>query len=133
MLHKSNLEYILYRTPQTVCLFVPGLFIGEATWAPKLRELAKFSQGSDISWAKTQSHALAQALEEQGLLLQQKRHVLLSSGVQLCSQETIQQAIANHLKYFQLRGENTVDYIYQYPNIVFIVWNTVVNNISVCY
>ncbi|XP_053090359.1 interphotoreceptor matrix proteoglycan 2 isoform X2 [Pangasianodon hypophthalmus] len=75
----------------------------EANWVHKLRELDKFSQRSDISWAETQSLALAEALEERGLLPQQKRNLLLSSGVQLCSQETIQQAIASHLKYFQLR------------------------------
>ncbi|XP_058248558.1 interphotoreceptor matrix proteoglycan 2 [Hemibagrus wyckioides] len=75
----------------------------EANWVHKLRELDKFSQNADISWAETQAQAIAEALEEHGLLLRQKRNLLLSSGVHLCPQETIQQAIASHLKYYQLR------------------------------
>ncbi len=42
---------------------------------------------------------------DHGLLPRHKRDVFLSSGVHLCSQETVQQAISNHLKYYQLRGE----------------------------
>ncbi|XP_060731976.1 interphotoreceptor matrix proteoglycan 2 isoform X2 [Tachysurus vachellii] len=75
----------------------------EVNWVPKLRELDKFSQSSDISLAESQSQAISEVLDERGLLLRQKRKVLLSSGVQLCPQETIQQAIASHLKYYQLR------------------------------
>ncbi|KAK7169159.1 hypothetical protein R3I93_005222 [Phoxinus phoxinus] len=36
-------------------------------------------------------------------LPRRKRSVFLSSGVRLCHQETVQQAITNHLKYYQLR------------------------------
>lgn len=80
-----------------------GLFIDDANWVRKLRESDKFPQSS-ISCGETQ--AFAEPIEERGSLLQQKRNILLSSGVQLCAQETIQQVIASHLKYFQLRGEN---------------------------
>ncbi|XP_060731975.1 interphotoreceptor matrix proteoglycan 2 isoform X1 [Tachysurus vachellii] len=80
----------------------------EVNWVPKLRELDKFSQSSDISLAESQSQAISEVLDERGLLLRQKRKVLLSSGVQLCPQETIQQAIASHLKYYQLRGHCTI-------------------------
>lgn len=37
-------------------------------------------------------------------LTRRKRNILFPSGVQLCPQETYDQAIANHLKYFHLRG-----------------------------
>ncbi|KAF4087323.1 hypothetical protein AMELA_G00093980 [Ameiurus melas] len=76
-----------------------GISIDEANCVAKLRELNKLSRSSNISWAETRS----QALEERGLLARQKRNLLLSSGVRLCSQETLQQAIASHLKYYQLR------------------------------
>ncbi|KAL0184449.1 hypothetical protein M9458_020145, partial [Cirrhinus mrigala] len=37
------------------------------------------------------------------LLPRHKRNVFLSSGVRFCSQETMQQAVTNHLKYYKLR------------------------------
>lgn len=37
-------------------------------------------------------------------LTRRKRNILFPSGVKLCAQETYDQAIANHLKYFHLRG-----------------------------
>ncbi|NXI38857.1 IMPG2 protein, partial [Galbula dea] len=37
------------------------------------------------------------------LLLRRKRSILFSSGVKICPDETVEQAIANHLKYFRLR------------------------------
>ncbi|NXC16441.1 IMPG2 protein, partial [Corythaeola cristata] len=37
------------------------------------------------------------------LLLRRKRSVLFPSGVKICPDESIEQAIANHLKYFRLR------------------------------
>ncbi|XP_030643385.1 interphotoreceptor matrix proteoglycan 2 [Chanos chanos] len=38
-----------------------------------------------------------------GLIPRRKRNVLLASGVRLCTEETVQQAIEYHLKYYQLR------------------------------
>lgn len=40
-----------------------------------------------------------------GALSRIKRGVLFPSGVKLCSQETVKQALQNHLDYFHLRGE----------------------------
>lgn len=37
-------------------------------------------------------------------LTRRKRNILFPSGVKLCSQETFDQAVANHLSYFHLRG-----------------------------
>ncbi|NWR89775.1 IMPG2 protein, partial [Furnarius figulus] len=37
------------------------------------------------------------------LLLRRKRSILFPSGVKICPDETVEQAIANHLKYFRLR------------------------------
>lgn len=37
-------------------------------------------------------------------LSRRKRNVLFPSGVRLCSQETLEQVAANHLRYFHLRG-----------------------------
>ncbi|XP_067402529.1 interphotoreceptor matrix proteoglycan 2 [Emydura macquarii macquarii] len=37
------------------------------------------------------------------LLLRRKRSILFPSGVKICPDETVEQAIANHLKYFKLR------------------------------
>lgn len=39
-------------------------------------------------------------------LIRRRRDILFPSGVKLCSQETLQQAVNNHLKYFQLRGRS---------------------------
>ncbi|KAM6985047.1 interphotoreceptor matrix proteoglycan 2, partial [Aplochiton taeniatus] len=43
------------------------------------------------------------SVAKRGALSRQKRNVLFSSGVKLCAQETVPQAIANHLSYFHLR------------------------------
>lgn len=37
-------------------------------------------------------------------LTRRKRNILFPSGVKLCAQETFDQAVANHLNYFHLRG-----------------------------
>lgn len=42
--------------------------------------------------------------EVPGPLSRIKRGILFPSGVQLCSQETVKQALQNHLDYFHLRG-----------------------------
>lgn len=39
------------------------------------------------------------------LLLRRKRSILFPSGVKICPDESVEQAIANHLKYFKLRGK----------------------------
>lgn len=39
------------------------------------------------------------------LPLRRKRSVLFPSGVKICPDESVEQAIANHLKYFRLRGK----------------------------
>lgn len=70
-----------------------------AKWVPTVGESYKLSHSSNISWGQF----LSEAPENQGLLPRRKRNVLLSSGVRLCTRETIQQAITNHLKYYQLR------------------------------
>ncbi|XP_042175337.1 interphotoreceptor matrix proteoglycan 2-like [Oncorhynchus tshawytscha] len=38
-----------------------------------------------------------------GAISRQKRNIIFPSGVKLCSQETVDQAIENHLKYFHQR------------------------------
>ncbi|XP_036425913.1 interphotoreceptor matrix proteoglycan 2 [Colossoma macropomum] len=93
-----------------LCFLASVFFIGHldinadaAIWVPKLREPDKLSHSSNFSWEQTQSGAFTEAPEDQGLLPRRKRNVLLSSGVRLCTQETVQQAIANHLKYYRLR------------------------------
>lgn len=44
---------------------------------------------------------------QHGAVTRRKRNILFPSGVKLCSQETLDQAAANHLSYFHLRGEIT--------------------------
>jgi len=39
------------------------------------------------------------------LLVRRKRSILFPSGVKICPDESVEQAIANHLKYFRLRGK----------------------------
>lgn len=39
------------------------------------------------------------------LLSRRKRSILFPSGVKICPDESVEQAIANHLKYFRLRGK----------------------------
>ncbi|XP_049341219.1 interphotoreceptor matrix proteoglycan 2 isoform X2 [Astyanax mexicanus] len=70
-----------------------------ANWVPTVGESYKLSPSSNITWGQF----LSEASEDQGHLPRRKRNVLLSSGVRLCTRETIQQAITNHLKYYQLR------------------------------
>uniref|UniRef100_A0AAY4BKL3 Interphotoreceptor matrix proteoglycan 2 n=1 Tax=Denticeps clupeoides TaxID=299321 RepID=A0AAY4BKL3_9TELE len=41
--------------------------------------------------------------EEKGAMPRRKRDILFPNGVKLCSQETIDQAISNHVNYFHLR------------------------------
>ncbi|KAF7709265.1 hypothetical protein HF521_016115 [Silurus meridionalis] len=65
-----------------------ALSTDDANWVPRLRELDKFNE----------------ALEERGLLRRRKQNLPLSNGVQFCSQEKLQQAIASHFKYYQLRA-----------------------------
>lgn len=53
----------------------------------------------------TDSLVLASSSEEVKIAMSRtKRGVLFPSGVKLCSQETVKQAIQNHLDYFHLRG-----------------------------
>lgn len=40
------------------------------------------------------------------VLTRRRRNLLLPSGVKLCTQETFDQAAANHLTFFQHRGES---------------------------
>ncbi|CAB1347321.1 unnamed protein product [Coregonus sp. 'balchen'] len=49
------------------------------------------------------SHVLKVSHKDHGAIHRQKRDVLFPSGVKLCGQESVQQAIANHLSYFHLR------------------------------
>lgn len=49
-----------------------------------------------------------------GALSRRKRDLLFLNGVKLCSQETVQQAMDNHLHYFHLRGKIAV------PSITYI-------------
>ncbi|ROI57073.1 Interphotoreceptor matrix proteoglycan 2 [Anabarilius grahami] len=53
--------------------------------------------------ADKRSQRLFRTFGSQEHLPRHKRDVFLSSGVRLCYQETVQQAITNHLKYYQLR------------------------------
>ncbi|XP_051565483.1 interphotoreceptor matrix proteoglycan 2-like [Myxocyprinus asiaticus] len=72
----------------------------EVDWKPTFRNSAKHSQSDDVSRL---FQLLVEKPGDRGLLPRKKRDVLLSSGVRLCSQETVQKAITNHLKYYQLR------------------------------
>lgn len=45
-------------------------------------------------------------------LSRRKRDLLFPSGVKLCSHETVQQAVQNHLNYFHLRGKNQTFNLY---------------------
>lgn len=62
--------------------------------------------------ADKRSQILFRMFGGQEHLPRHKRDVFLSSGVRLCYQETVQQAITNHLKYYQLRGERLLQYYY---------------------
>lgn len=81
------------------------------SWFPRLRNSDKHSQNDDVSRLM---QLLVEKPGDRGLLPRRKRNVLLSSGVRLCSQETVQQVISNHLKYYQLRGESLLQYCYVY-------------------
>lgn len=78
-------------------LFVYLFFSGEVDQIPMFGNPDKHSQRLFQRFVEKPG--------DHGLLPRHKRNVFLSSGVSLCSQETVQQAISNHLKYYQLRGE----------------------------
>ncbi|XP_051566248.1 interphotoreceptor matrix proteoglycan 2-like [Myxocyprinus asiaticus] len=91
----------------TLCCIGCILIIGqldisaeEVDWISMLRHSDKHSQTDDVSWL---FQMLVEKPGDRGLLPRKKRDVLLSSGVRLCSQDTVQKAITNHLQYFQLR------------------------------
>lgn len=52
----------------------------------------------------TDSLVLASTSEVNVAMSRTKRGILFPSGVKLCSQETVKQALQNHLDYFHLRG-----------------------------
>ncbi|KAM8904333.1 interphotoreceptor matrix proteoglycan 2-like [Spinachia spinachia] len=58
--------------------------------------------GSHLLDPSLVSSVFGQLLDRQALI-RRRRSILFPSGVKLCSQETLQQAISNHLEYFQLR------------------------------
>lgn len=74
----------------------------EAEWIPTLVNTDKHSQKL--------FRMLMEKPGGQEHLPRHKRNVFLSSGVRLCYQETVQQAISNHLKYYKLRGEALLQY-----------------------
>ncbi|XP_054637061.1 interphotoreceptor matrix proteoglycan 2-like isoform X2 [Dunckerocampus dactyliophorus] len=53
--------------------------------------------------AEDSSEDLQLLFRHHGSLARRKRSILFPSGVKLCSQETFDQAVSNHLKYFHLR------------------------------
>nr|XP_057941811.1 interphotoreceptor matrix proteoglycan 2-like isoform X2 [Doryrhamphus excisus] len=53
--------------------------------------------------AENSSEDLQLVFRHHGSLARRKRDLLFPSGVKLCSQETFDQAVSNHLKYFHLR------------------------------
>lgn len=60
---------------------------------------------SSLEQKMTDSLGLSSKSEEMtGSLSRMKRGILFPSGVKLCSQETVKQALQNHLDYFHLRG-----------------------------
>uniref|UniRef100_A0A3B5QJ52 Uncharacterized protein n=1 Tax=Xiphophorus maculatus TaxID=8083 RepID=A0A3B5QJ52_XIPMA len=44
------------------------------------------------------------SFRKHSVLIRRKRNLLFPSGVKLCSQETFDQAVSNHLHFFHLRG-----------------------------
>ncbi|XP_061760604.1 interphotoreceptor matrix proteoglycan 2-like isoform X2 [Nerophis ophidion] len=52
---------------------------------------------------KNSSEDLQLLFRHHGSLARRKRNLLFPSGVKLCSQETLDQAVSNHLNYFHLR------------------------------
>ncbi|XP_035250207.1 interphotoreceptor matrix proteoglycan 2 [Anguilla anguilla] len=51
----------------------------------------------------TQPVAQQSLIKDKGAIPRRKRNILFPSGVRLCSQDTMQQAVANHLNYFHVR------------------------------
>ncbi|XP_016383224.1 interphotoreceptor matrix proteoglycan 2-like isoform X2 [Sinocyclocheilus rhinocerous] len=68
---------------------------GEVDWIPMLENPNKRSQRLFQMFVEKPG--------DHGLLPRHKSNVFLSSRVQHCSQETVQQAVTNYLKYYQLR------------------------------
>lgn len=63
------------------------------------QSIPKFTLNIFQSPARNVSH------KEHGAMPRRKRNILFPSGVKLCAQESRQQAISNHLRYFHLRGK----------------------------
>ncbi|XP_048090152.1 interphotoreceptor matrix proteoglycan 2-like isoform X1 [Alosa alosa] len=68
--------------------------------------LQRYDQANSLDTTRallTQSISKAHTYNERGALSRRKRDILFPNGVKLCSQETVQQVIDNHLSYFHLR------------------------------
>ncbi len=91
-------------------MFVYFFFSGEVDQIPMFGNPDKHSQRLFQSFVEKPG--------DHGLLPRHKRNVFLSSGVRLCGQETVQQTVSNHLKYYQLRGETFSVFTFSINSIV---------------
>lgn len=62
-------------------------------------------------WSADPEEGSSETLDElpyrqHAALTRRRRNVLFPSGVRLCTQETVDQVAANHLRYFHLRGSH---------------------------
>ncbi|XP_062845356.1 interphotoreceptor matrix proteoglycan 2 [Trichomycterus rosablanca] len=71
---------------------------------PEIGQVKSYEYSSAAERQLAESLALASISEEaRSVVLRKKRGILFPNGVKLCSQESVKQAIQNHLDYFYLR------------------------------
>lgn len=63
------------------------------------------SESTDPSLSMEKKQPLDHREAERQRLLRRRRSTLFSNGVKICPDESVTEALANHVKYFQVRGK----------------------------
>lgn len=64
-------------------------------------------ESADLSLSSGKKQPQDHREAERQWLLRRKRSPLFPNGVRICPDESVTEAVANHVKYFQVRGEQT--------------------------
>uniref|UniRef100_A0A8C9ICI2 Uncharacterized protein n=1 Tax=Piliocolobus tephrosceles TaxID=591936 RepID=A0A8C9ICI2_9PRIM len=64
-------------------------------------------ESTDLSLATKKKQPLDLRETERQWLLRRRRSILFPNGVKICPDESVTEAVANHVKYFKVRGKQT--------------------------
>lgn len=107
------LSYCIFIYYQKACLcfhFVAQTYLSSEE-IQKLKSKVSFlltdSESADPSLSTEKRRPLDHREAERQWLLRGRRSTLLPNGVKICPDESITEAVANHMKYFKVRGKQT--------------------------